>query len=164
MRSIEQELIREDGIAVRVWWQRHWHYFHRDFKPDTTSPGPEAYALDQYQVGPERSLRWFIAHHRYAAAERGVPHSLTDEQIADIITRDCYFCGAPAIERVLDRGPRRIYVLRCHTIDRLDSWGGYTVDNCVSCCIHCNRIKFEYSVDEFREHIDRIYRHFVSVA
>ena len=44
-------------------------------------------------------------------------------------------------------------------IDRIDSSKGYTKDNCVSCCTHCNYAKHEMSVKEFKNFILSVYNH-----
>lgn len=45
-------------------------------------------------------------------------------------------------------------------IDRLDSYKGYTIDNCVPCCKICNKIKMDLSVDEFKNQIKLIFNNF----
>jgi 5-methylcytosine-specific restriction endonuclease McrA len=49
-------------------------------------------------------------------------------------------------------------------IDRVDSSKGYTEDNCVSCCTFCNYSKLDYTIDEFKEWIIRIYTHLTTVG
>jgi 5-methylcytosine-specific restriction endonuclease McrA len=41
-------------------------------------------------------------------------------------------------------------------IDRIDSNKGYTMDNCVSCCWTCNRMKGNMTQQNFLEHISKI--------
>lgn len=55
----------------------------------------------------------------------------------------CYLCGrAPAFG-----------------IDRVDSRQGYTMDNCRSCCTHCNYMKKDWTLEEFLGHMARISVH-----
>ena len=44
-------------------------------------------------------------------------------------------------------------------IDRVDNKIGYELDNCVSCCIKCNKAKSYFGQDEFLNHIKKIYKH-----
>lgn len=62
----------------------------------------------------------------------------------DILTtnKKCYFCGK------LDG--------RCG-LDRIDSSQEYTFNNCVPCCIICNRMKRNHSKEDFINHIKSIY-------
>lgn len=46
-------------------------------------------------------------------------------------------------------------------IDRIDSTKGYSADNCVPCCSKCNRMKLDHSIEDFKNHISKIYNHFV---
>ena len=46
-------------------------------------------------------------------------------------------------------------------IDRVDSSKGYTLDNCVPCCSICNTMKLNYTLQEFSDHITKVYNHFV---
>ncbi len=49
-------------------------------------------------------------------------------------------------------------------IDRIDSSKGYTEDNCVACCVFCNRAKNDYTLGEFKEWIIRVYTHLTTVG
>ena len=61
----------------------------------------------------------------------------------DLITtgKGCFYCGA-------NEG-------RCG-LDRKDSRLGYVFDNCVPCCLRCNRMKTNLSVCDFLEHVKKI--------
>ena len=41
-------------------------------------------------------------------------------------------------------------------IDRIDSNIGYEPDNCVTCCVICNRMKNKYSKNAFLLHVSKI--------
>jgi 5-methylcytosine-specific restriction endonuclease McrA len=49
-------------------------------------------------------------------------------------------------------------------IDRIDSNYGYIEENCVSCCEFCNQAKLDYTLDEFKEWVVRIYIHLTTVG
>lgn len=60
-------------------------------------------------------------------------------------TNTCSYCGIEGEEHAPNG------------VDRVDSSKGYLPDNCVSCCWTCNKMKSEYSVDTFKNHIIKIY-------
>ena len=35
---------------------------------------------------------------------------------------------------------------------------GYTFDNCVACCTMCNRMKLDYTKNDFLNHISKIFK------
>jgi hypothetical protein len=44
-------------------------------------------------------------------------------------------------------------------LDRVDSTKTHTPDNVVPCCIECNQAKMDMTLDEFLDHIERMYEH-----
>ena len=48
-------------------------------------------------------------------------------------------------------------------IDRIDSYLGYFVDNCVPCCAECNRMKFKHPQKDFLDIIDKIYNYQIQI-
>lgn len=78
---------------------------------------------------------------------------LTDEELTSIIFSCCTYCGAL---------PNKTYA-KCKLafigIDRVDSNKGYTIDNCVPCCMICNRAKNDMPLDEFLVWINQLVNH-----
>lgn len=66
------------------------------------------------------------------------------EQYKKIVSTPCVYCG----ESEKNRG-----------IDRVNSSGGYTVENANSCCEMCNRAKWMFNIKDFLKHIDKIYNY-----
>lgn len=64
----------------------------------------------------------------------------------------CYYSGESLI---FEPGDFKI------TIDRLDSDKPYVKDNVVFCCYIVNIMKNKYSVSNFSNYIEKIYRNFV---
>ena len=44
-------------------------------------------------------------------------------------------------------------------IDRIYSTKGYSVNNCVPCCTMCNKMKLNYSLEDFKTQISKIYHY-----
>lgn len=52
--------------------------------------------------------------------------------------------------------------IRVNGIDRIDSSKGYSIDNCVPCCTMCNRMKLDYKLSDFINHVHKIANHYKS--
>jgi hypothetical protein len=85
--------------------------------------------------------------------ERGLPYTLTDDEFASIVEKNCFYCGVtPSYrEKVSLQGN-----LSVNGIDRLDSTKGYIRENCVPCCKTCNFAKRRMSYAEFSSYLDRV--------
>lgn len=76
------------------------------------------------------------------AKTRKLDFNLTKEQRAFLITSPCIYCNS--------------FTSKFNGVDRLDSNKGYTEDNCVSSCKHCNVAKNDRTFNEFSKWIDRV--------
>lgn len=98
---------------------------------------------------------------------RGLEFNLTLEQFDSIVTRPCNYCGIEYSKEVGDYRfgsknqwkPHGTY--KCCGIDRVDNDRGYVLDNCVPCCKICNYAKKGLTESQFKNHIAKIYHHFV---
>lgn len=100
-----------------------------------------------------------LIHYKNNARQRGFSWNLTDEQFKYLITQNCHYCGCkPSVRKTTTYKDNINYV---NGIDRIDSTKSYTIDNVVTCCIKCNKMKMELSEDEFKEQIVKIYNHFI---
>lgn len=68
--------------------------------------------------------------------DRTIIFNLTEKEYNKIIERPCNYCGLPSKDKQMG-------------IDRIDSKKGYELNNCVPCCMTCNIMKNEYSLDSF---------------
>lgn len=98
--------------------------------------------------------------YKLGAKERGYSFELTKEQFKELTKQNCHYCGQ---EPVLAWGRK---AKQCNNgeyiyngIDRMDSSLGYTLENCVASCKHCNRIKHATKYDDFLNHIKKIYKY-----
>ena len=93
-----------------------------------------------------------------SSTSRKTSFNLSERQVADLIYGDCYYCGiAPNRMVVVKNGAFSTKKFFRHGIDRLDSKRGYELDNCVSCCTACNRMKMDQTPEEFFGRVARIY-------
>ncbi len=85
-----------------------------------------------------------MASAKQAAKKRGYSWALSKEQFEALINKPCYYCDGAT--PVTGSG-----------IDRLDNLQGYFLENCVSCCRECNRLKGDqYTPQETRAIVDLI--------
>lgn len=79
-----------------------------------------------------------------SAKARGIEWNLTPEQFEELWQHHCYYCG----DKITTIG-----------IDRKDNSKGYEVENILPCCHVCNIMKRSMTVEEFKNHIEKIYNY-----
>lgn len=94
-----------------------------------------------------------IYKYKLRAKKENIDWDLTDDQCMEIFKRNCTYCGSkPSRER-----KRNTSVFIYNGIDRVNNNKGYIFDNVVSCCMRCNYMKSNLTVDEFLGHIKKIW-------
>jgi hypothetical protein len=63
---------------------------------------------------------------RKADRKRGLENTLSKEQVSNLISQACSYCGETSLKM---------------TLDRKDNSLGHTEENCVPCCLRCNFIR-----------------------
>lgn len=102
-----------------------------------------------------------IGRIKRGATRRGISFKLTDEQVLNLITQHCYYCGEEASNTAINQKiPTEIF--RYNGIDRVDSNMGYEKGNVVPCCKTCNLAKNAMSQDDFYSWIDRVYNYSIA--
>lgn len=81
-----------------------------------------------------RSMKGKYRSYKSDAKRRDIPFNLTFEEFITFWQKPCTYCGSE-IETI--------------GIDRVDSNLSYHLSNCVSCCIVCNRMKTDLSLDQW---------------
>jgi hypothetical protein len=112
------------------------------------------------RLSPEE--RSFRLHIQDRAKKDNIECSLTVKQYTDVASRNCHYCNTAAISVTRDTCklvPKRYAKL--NGLDRVDSSGGYHLDNVVSCCKICNFAKGTLSEELFKEWITRVYKYFI---
>ncbi len=59
---------------------------------------------------------------------------LTEHEFEELVQKDCFYCGKI--------GP--------NGIDRVNNKLGYSKNNCVPCCKHCNYVKGDLTINDFQ--------------
>ena len=103
----------------------------------------------------EAALNSLYYHLQYRAENRGLDWNIAKEELRDITSRPCFYCGT--LPALIARGRNGNYVY--NGLDRVNSQEGYIINNVVPCCKQCNIAKLDYSVDEFLSWIERVHRH-----
>ena len=103
--------------------------------------------IDPTRMEKERGLRiaYYVNQKKQKAVQRGKSWNLTNLEVANLIIQPCYYDGSL---------PEPY-----NGLDRIDSSKGYELGNVVPCCMRCNSAKNNMTVEEFKEHIKRIYNH-----
>jgi hypothetical protein len=55
------------------------------------------------------------------------------------------------------------YTVKCCGIDRVDNSLGYTLENSVPCCTRCNIAKGTLTLEDFKEHVKKMYKHLFGI-
>lgn len=83
--------------------------------------------------------------YKKGAKARSLNFSLNKDEFYNLTSSSCFYCGLE---------PRDY-----NGIDRIDSAKGYELSNCVPCCAMCNKMKLDYSVEEWIKQMKRIIQH-----
>lgn len=81
------------------------------------------------------------------AKNKNFEFHLTKKEFEILSIQNCFYCNAP---------PANVCRARCNNgdftyngIDRVNNLLGYVIDNCVTCCLKCNRMKSDMSISDF---------------
>jgi hypothetical protein len=91
------------------------------------------------------------------AIGRGYTFELEKPDVRFLSQLNCHYCGMHSVNSYQPSGTNGAFVY--NGIDRVDNSMGYTYDNVVPCCGHCNIAKKSRSLVEFRGWVDAIHSH-----
>ena len=117
--------------------------------------------------GVESAKRQLFRQYKTGAANRGYEFNLTRDQLLSLTSDPCHYCGRPDSLKTstAHKIDERKYYWVSNGIDRIDNNKGYEIDNCVSCCTTCNKMKLCQSKVEFLDKVKNIYlNHFNEVG
>lgn len=130
------------------------------------SHAPQIGQIRTKRTPKETALYYLYNHLRKDARKREQDWKLTREQVSQLVSGDCHYCGqepnsicAPLKHHGLSQKNTEAAVFLRNGIDRVDSSKGYTMENVVSCCARCNVAKGNMSAEEFRAWVKRVLVH-----
>jgi hypothetical protein len=97
------------------------------------------------------------------AAARNLSFKLTDDEVLQICSQNCYWCGEAPYNNFNWKSYKKYigsYVY--NGIDRKDNTIGYTKENSVSSCQMCNFGKRNISESDFLSWIEKVYSHSIN--
>ncbi len=95
------------------------------------------------------------ASYKHGAEARDYCFELTKEEFIIRLHKNCYYCNRIPEQKAYNKN-KTDYILY-NGLDRVDNALGYTPDNIVTCCKHCNRAKMSLSKNQFLQLINDIY-------
>ena len=107
------------------------------------------------------SMRRAISTYKSGAKRRGIEYNLTKEQFVETTQKECHYCGAKPNNITKQRRRMDGKIYKYNGIDRVDNKRGYVIDNVVPCCIRCNRAKYIYTLQEYKDWIRKSYNKLV---
>jgi hypothetical protein len=110
-----------------------------------------------HKINKETSFNMLFNDYVRSAKIRHLDFSLTREKFAELTKEKCFYCGSVPSSVMRKNAKSGSYVY--NGIDRRNSNIGYMLENSVSCCKLCNCAKRDLSIDDFINHIKKIYEY-----
>jgi hypothetical protein len=101
--------------------------------------------------------RQIILQYKRHAILRGFIFNISESDFIELLTMPCNYCGLPPSNIKKTKNFKAGFAYS--GVDRLDSTGNYTNQNCVPCCNNCNKAKMAMPVKDFLSWIKRVYDH-----
>lgn len=112
--------------------------------------------------------RYVFKRVKWDAKKAGRSFNLSFEWFKEIIHQPCHYCNRKDTNKVnvASKIPGEFLLtdFRYNGIDRVDNAVGYEEDNCIPCCVVCNRAKNSMPYDEFMEYIRSLVNYQSSVG
>ena len=101
------------------------------------------------------ALKYLFGNVRKGAKDRGYSFNITFEDFLSYIFEPCYYCGEIGVNS--KRIGKSDDFIQYNGLDRVDNSKGYSRDNIVTCCKHCNHMKRDSEQDEFFLRVQKIF-------
>jgi len=97
-----------------------------------------------YRMESKGNIKRYYSDYEVSARKRGLLFDLEFEAFSELVSKPCEYCDA-------------LSECEVNGIDRVNNDFGYVLENVVPCCSTCNKMKCDYTLEEFKQHIIRIY-------
>lgn len=139
---------RRAGVSLCGICGAGWHYYGKDYVTLMCNVGGHwLYGRPPVTEGLRRN---YYSHsyelYKEGAKKRAIAFKLTKAEFSRLARQPCSYCG---------RNDRAM------GLDRLDNECGYSVGNCISCCVSCNRLKMHFDARIFVRKAMQILHRFV---
>jgi hypothetical protein len=108
-------------------------------------------------------LKLVFYRYRNSAKERGLDFTLSMDEVKEITSKDCYYCGEKPWRKSGNFKAKYHEDIKINStyifngIDRVNNDMGYVHGNIVPCCKSCNYAKSDMTQEEFRLFINRVF-------
>lgn len=104
--------------------------------------------------GNKSNFHFLLKQIKGNAKRRNIEYSLTDEQVKELVIKNCFYCGIEPRQIINQRRSSEPFLY--NGLDRKDNNKGYCIDNVITACKKCNFAKGSMPFDEFMDWIKRI--------
>jgi hypothetical protein len=124
-----------------------------EYKGSLKKKGKRSCGCAKRGLTPEEAAKSYcIKTYQENAKSRGLPFELTLNQFIKLAEANCFYCNS----RPTNIAKSKYGIFLYNGIDRVNNSLGYTIDNCVTSCKVCNKIKAKLSKAEFYELVENI--------
>jgi hypothetical protein len=107
----------------------------------------------------ESSFNALLGSYKARAKKKNLSFTLTKEEFKNLTSSNCYYCGTPPLQWHNRQNFDGYYIY--NGIDRVDNNLGYDINNCVPCCMNCNKSKGTQSQSDFINWVYKIYNNII---
>jgi len=102
----------------------------------------QASSIKKYYQIKGQTVRGRYARYKGTAKHRNIEFNLSFLEFMKLWQKNCHYCNSE---------------IKTIGLDRIDNTKGYTVNNIVSCCTYCNKMKLDRTTEQFIQHVEKIY-------
>ena len=102
----------------------------------------------------EASFNNFFLNYKRNAIKRNCNFKLTKEEFKRIVIQNCNYCKSDCQKIQYIKHLNGAFF--GNGIDQQIAQGGYTKENCVPCCVICNHLKLDLSLENWQQKLERI--------
>jgi hypothetical protein len=103
----------------------------------------------------ESAFNILYGHYKYHAKKRNLDWNLNKINFKKLTKLNCYYCGIEPSQIQNNKTSTGNYIY--NGVDRILNKTGYNLNNCVPCCKTCNWMKNNININDFINHINKIY-------